>query len=54
MPFLESGSPLRCGRNDEFSCKVNNNKVAAIEHGKEPTNGIVREHIFKINITANS
>jgi len=21
--FLDSGSPLRCGRNDEFSCRVN-------------------------------
>jgi hypothetical protein len=22
MPFLDSGSPLRCSRNDEFSCRV--------------------------------
>jgi len=22
--FLDSGSPLRCGRNDIFNCRVNN------------------------------
>jgi len=54
-PFLDSGSPLRCGRskipmplagNDEFSCQFNINKADAIERGKDLTNGIEREQVF--------
>jgi hypothetical protein len=33
-PFLDSGSPLRCGRNDEFCCKVNNYRLSKFKYKK--------------------
>ena len=39
-PFLDSGSPLRCGRNDEFSCRINKSEHRLLYDGSklEPTN----------------